>query len=231
MKDIIKINISRNFDRFYGEGISEVDILCFPENVEMTPEEVPGGNTVLRAQKLAEEFSAVILLPLMEKAGMCVYSSTAVIDRDGEFLGKYRRIHLSLEERKKISIGDMGFPVFQTEICRVGITMSRDIFHPEAFRILSIDGADIVFNLSNSTPSVLETLLSAHSLMNSIVLCGASQERSILALPSGKLRVEKTPSCFEVDLRHLEEIRQNTDILRERVPVEYKRLCQKPMYH
>ncbi len=229
MKRNIRVFCSTARDLRRPDELSEYDILCFPENPEGIPEEIPGGKEVLSAQKLAESIQSVIILPLIEKTPGGLYSTTAVIDSDGEFLGKYRRVHLTQEERSKLLNGDLGFPVFQTSLCNIGVTMSWDIYHPEVFRILSIDGAEMIFHLSPSYHSDFQLLLKAHSIMNQVVVFGVSPEKSFLILPEKSLTDTET-SCFELSVDLLHDIVRFRTRIGERIPGEYVRLCQKPSY-
>jgi N-carbamoylputrescine amidase len=100
-------------------------------------ESVPEGPTTKRFQALAKELGIVIVLPVyeLESAGF-YYNTAAVIDADGSYLGKY------------FKPGNLGFPVFDTAVGRVGVYICYDRHFPEGWRALGLHGAEIVYNPS-----------------------------------------------------------------------------------
>ncbi len=225
MKENIRVCRSSGYDLQGMNEFPEADILCFPENLRSDPCEIPEGDEILNARIFAESTRSIIILPLIEKTPGGKYITTAVIDSDGEYLGKYRRVHVSREERAEFLIGDLGFPVFQASICKIGVTMSRDIYHPEPFRILSIDGAEVIFHLSSKFHRDFEYLLKAHSMMNQVVIVEVTPERSMVVEPEGTV-IDVENSCFELPYGTLRNTGKR-NLMGERVPHEYIRLCQR----
>jgi N-carbamoylputrescine amidase len=125
-------------------------------------EPVPDGPTTRRFQALAEELGLVIVLPVyeVESAGF-YYNTTAVIDADGTFLGKYRKHHIpqvhGFWEKYYFRPGNLGFPVFDTAVGKVGVYICYDRHFPEGWRALGLAGAQIVYN-----PSATSRGLSAY---------------------------------------------------------------------
>ena len=112
-------------------------------------EPVP-GKTTHQLQDLAASLQVVIVASLFEKVDPGVYFNTAaVIDADGSFLGKYRKNHIpddpGFYEKFYFSPGDTGYQVFQSRYGRIGVLVCWDQWYPEAARITSLLGAQILF--------------------------------------------------------------------------------------
>ena len=73
----------------------------------------------------------------------------AVLVGPGGFIGKYRKAHLWNREKLWFTPGNLGFPVFDTPIGRIGLLICWDIWFPEVPRLLSLQGADIICSLNN----------------------------------------------------------------------------------
>ncbi len=112
-------------------------------------EPIPGPSTeVLSA--LAKELEVVIIASLFEKRTEGLYhNTTAVIDADGTYLGKYRKMHIpddpAYYEKFYFTPGDLGYKVFHTRFAKIGVLICWDQWYPEAARITSLMGADILF--------------------------------------------------------------------------------------
>jgi N-carbamoylputrescine amidase len=125
-------------------------------------ESIPNGPTTKRFQALAKELGIVIVLPIyeLESAGF-YYNTAVVIDADGSYLGKYRKHHIpqvrGFWEKYYFKPGNLGFPVFDTAVGRVGVYICYDRHFPEGWRALGLHGAEIVYN-----PSATSRGLSAY---------------------------------------------------------------------
>ena len=111
-------------------------------------ESIPGPVTG-RMEKLAKELGVVIVVPLFEKRAAGLYHNTAVvIDADGTFLGKYRKMHIpedpGFHEKYYFTPGDLGYKVFDTRFGRIGVLICWDQWFPEAARITALMGADLL---------------------------------------------------------------------------------------
>ncbi|HEY6083373.1 MAG TPA: carbon-nitrogen hydrolase [Chitinophagaceae bacterium] len=118
------------------------------ENFKLA-EPVPGPSTeVLSA--LAKELEVVIIASLFEKRTEGLYhNTTAVMDADGTYLGKYRKMHIpddpAYYEKFYFTPGDLGYKVFHTRFAKIGVLICWDQWYPEAARITSLMGANILF--------------------------------------------------------------------------------------
>jgi N-carbamoylputrescine amidase len=115
-------------------------------------------------QGLAKELELVIVVPIFERQAAGVYRNTAaVIDADGTVLGAYRKMHIPddplFNEKYYFTPGDSnadsagngdhkgagGFRVWKTRYADVGVLICWDQWYPEAARITSLLGAEIIF--------------------------------------------------------------------------------------
>ncbi len=116
-------------------------------------EAIPDGPTTKRFQELAAKHNMVLVLPMYEQEQPGVlYNTAAVIDADGSYLGKYRKVHIphvkGFFEKFYFRPGNLGFPVFDTAIGKVGVYICYDRHFPEGWRALGLAGAQVVFNPS-----------------------------------------------------------------------------------
>ena len=126
-------------------------------------EKIPDGPTTKLMQELAKKHSMVLIVPMYEEDQVGVYYNTAaVIDADGKYLGKYRKTHIphvnGFWEKFYFRPGNMGYPVFDTAVGKVGVYICYDRHFPEGARILGLNGAEIVFNPSATVAGLSEYL-------------------------------------------------------------------------
>jgi len=124
---------------------------CDEENYDhfLLAEAIPGPSTeVLSA--VAKELGVVIIASLFEKRTQGLYhNTTAVLDADGTYLGKYRKMHIpddpAYYEKFYFTPGDLGYKVFKTKFASIGVLICWDQWYPEAARITALMGAEILF--------------------------------------------------------------------------------------
>ena len=118
------------------------------ENFKLA-EPIPGPSTEVLS-KAAKEEGVVVIASLFEKRTNGIYhNTTAVIDANGSYLGKYRKINIpddpSYYEKFYFTPGDLGYKVFKTKFATLGVLICWDQWYPEAARITSLMGAEILF--------------------------------------------------------------------------------------
>jgi len=118
------------------------------ENFKLA-ETIPGPSTETLS-KVAEELKVVIIASLFEKRAQGIYhNTTAVIDADGKYLGKYRKMHIpddpAFYEKFYFTPGDLGYKVFETKYAKLGVLICWDQWYPEAARLTAMMGAEILF--------------------------------------------------------------------------------------
>jgi N-carbamoylputrescine amidase len=117
-------------------------------------ESIPGPTTDAM-QRLAKELQIVLVAPVFERQAAGVYrNSAAIIDADGSLLGVYRKMHIPddplFNEKYYFTPGDDspqvgGFKVWETRYATIGVLICWDQWYPEAARITSLLGAQVLF--------------------------------------------------------------------------------------
>src|SRR5207253_9651091 len=112
------------------------------------------------------------------------YNSAAVIDADGQFLGKFRKMHIphcppGFWEKFYFRPGNLGYPVFQTRYAKVGVYICYDRHFPEGARCLGLNGAEIVFNPSATVEGLSKYLWKreqpAHAAANGYFMAASNR--------------------------------------------------------
>jgi len=106
--------------------------------------------TIKKLSELASDLKIVLIASLFEKRAPGIYhNTTAVLDADGSFLGKYRKMHIPDDphyyEKYYFTPGDLGYKVFDTKFGKIGVLICWDQWFPEAARLLGLQGVEIIF--------------------------------------------------------------------------------------
>jgi N-carbamoylputrescine amidase len=236
-------NIARTIQKIEEAAAKGAQIVCLQElfsslyfcDVEdyenfKLAEPIPGPTTDL-FQALAKKLGIVIIASLFEKRTEGLYhNTTAIIDADGQYLGKYRKNHIPDDpgyyEKFYFTPGDTGYQVFQTKFAKIGVLICWDQWYPEAARITSLMGAEILFyptaigwalsqdEETNTTQyEAWQTMQRAHAISNGVWVVSVNRTGregemqfwggSFVSNPFGKL-VFKAPHLDE--LVHVQEI-------------------------
>lgn len=111
-------------------------------------EPIPGPGTQYFGE-LAKELSVVLVLSLFERRAPGIYHNTAVVlEKDGTSAGRYRKMHIpddpAFYEKFYFTPGDLGFQPIKTSLGNLGVLVCWDQWYPEAARLMSLAGADIL---------------------------------------------------------------------------------------
>ena len=98
---------------------------------------------------VAKENSVVLVTSLFEKRTAGLYHNTSVVfEKDGSIAGKYRKMHIpddpGFYEKFYFTPGDLGFEPIDTSVGRLGVLICWDQWYPEAARIMTLKGAEIL---------------------------------------------------------------------------------------
>jgi predicted amidohydrolase len=124
-----------------GEAILAVGT---PATLKDRAQPIPGPISE-ELSKAAKRNNIWLVAGLTELDGEIVYNTAVLLNRKGELIGKYRKVHLPREEWKKGIRPGHEYPVFETEFCKVAIQICYDWFFPEAAEIFALQGAEIIF--------------------------------------------------------------------------------------
>jgi N-carbamoylputrescine amidase len=146
-------------------------------------EEIPAGETTRTWIEAARDHGMTLVAGIAERAGDRLYNSAVVIGPSG-FIGVFRKVHLWNEENLYFEPGDLGFPVFATPHGRIGAMICYDGWFPEGYRLLALQGADLVCIPTNWVPipgqdpkreAMANILCMAAAHSNSIVVAAADR--------------------------------------------------------
>lgn len=234
------------------------DIICLPElgttgyRQDLMGErlfdlaEPIDGPSSRRIGKLAAELGIWVILPLIEQGPMpgVVFNSVVLIGRDGRVHGSYRKNHAYHTEGHYFAAGNR-MPVFDTDFGRIGIMICYDMGLPEVARILTLQGAEIIFVPSawrQEDEDVWDINIACRALENRLFLAAVNRVgtegrtltmmgKSTIAGPRGETRVQATRFAPDlvigtVDLDEVVRARTEIPYLRSRKPATYALLTQ-----
>ncbi|GGB81522.1 apolipoprotein acyltransferase [Flavobacterium suaedae] len=213
-------------------------------------ESIPGPSTEALSE-VAKELNVVIIASLFEKRTEGLYhNTTAVIDADGTYLGKYRKMHIpddpAFYEKFYFTPGDLGYKVFQTKYAKIGVLICWDQWYPEASRITSLMGAEILFyptaigwastqddETNEEQYGAWQTIQRSHAVANGVHVVSVNRVGyeqngamkfwggSFVANPHGKLMYlasheEEETTVVEIDTKQTDYYRTHWPFLRDR---------------
>jgi beta-ureidopropionase len=260
---IKKANIDHQMKFVEAAAAQGVQVLCFQE-IFTTPyfcaeqttrwyeavEQIPDGPTVKLMQDIAKQYGMVMIVPIYEEEQTGVYyNSAAVIDADGTYLGKYRKTHIphvapGFWEKFYFRPGNLGYPVFDTAVGKVGVYICYDRHFPEGARCLGLNGAEIIFNPSATVAGLSEYLWKleqpAHAVANGYFVgainrvgteapwnIGEFYGQSYFCDPRGQMLAVGTRDKDELivadlDMDMIREVRNTWQFFRDRRPDMYE---------
>jgi N-carbamoylputrescine amidase len=118
-------------------------------NFDLAEEVRPDSETLADFSAVAARLGVVVVVSLFERRAVGLYHNTAVvIDADGTWLGKYRKMHIPDDpgyyEKFYFTPGDLGYPVFETRYARLAVLICWDQWFPEAARLAALGGAELI---------------------------------------------------------------------------------------
>jgi N-carbamoylputrescine amidase len=114
-------------------------------------EPVPHGPSTQAWAEVARRCNVHVVAGIAEREDDRLYNAAAVLGPRG-WLGTYRKLHLWGDEHLFFEPGNKGLPVFHTELGRLGVLICYDGWFPETYRLLAMQGVDIVCMPTNWVP-------------------------------------------------------------------------------
>ncbi|MEM6548317.1 MAG: nitrilase family protein [Pseudomonadota bacterium] len=149
----------------------------------------PGASDSIEAwAEIARARDLHVVAGFAEREGPSLYNSAVVIAPDG-VLGVYRKTHLWGAEALFFERGDLGYPVFRTRLGRIGALICYDGWFPEAWRLLALQGADIVCVPTNWVP--MPNQPEEHLSMSNILCMAAAHSNSMYVAAACRTGVER----------------------------------------
>jgi predicted amidohydrolase len=185
----------------------------------------------------AKARNSFIVSGICEKDKDDLFNTAILVGPEG-FLGKYRKIHLFMNEKDFFKPGDSELPVFDTSFGKVGILICFDYLFPEVWRILAMKGADIICHPANLITANAHKVVPALALMNRIYIMTANRTgtdrnltffgRSFITDPSGniiKMADEQSAGIISTEIDPLlsrnKMITPRNHVFNDRLPDRY----------
>ncbi len=93
------------------------------------------------------------------------------------YIGTYRKLHLWGDEHLFFESGDIGLPVFHTEIGSLAAVICYDGWFPEVYRLLAMKGADVVCMPTNWVPMQGQSP-ERTAMANTLAMANGAQQRT-----------------------------------------------------
>jgi agmatine deiminase len=276
---LIQMSVSENIDANLKLIVTKIEqaaekgaqILClqelcsmryFPQEeqayVKKYAETIPGKSTAIFSE-LAKKHKIVIIVPLFEQASNDkFYNSTVVINADGKLFETYRKIHVPQDpmfyEQNYFELGDLGYKVYDTAYAKIAVLICYDQWFPEAARICTLKGADILFyptaigyikdhtSADGDWYDAWQTVQRCHAIVNGVHVAAVNRvgEESELDFWGGSFvcdsfgcvlakadnKKEET-LIVKIDLTFNKRIREGWGFLKNRRPDTYMSLTEK----
>lgn len=166
-----------------------------------------------------------------------LYNTSVLLGPSG-IIGKYRKIHLFMNEFDFFEKGNLGLPVYDIGICKVGMLICFDWVFPEVWRILALKGADIICHPSNLVLPYAQQAVPVHGMINKTFNITANRfgtergvtfsGKSIISNPTGETLAiaaskKDEVSIVEMNINHArnKKITDRNHVINDRFPKDY----------
>lgn len=211
--------------------------------------------SVVAMQRLAKTLGVAIPTSFFEREGHHYYNTLAMIGRDGEIIGTYRKSHIpdgpGYEEKYYFRPGNDGFKVWDVFGARIGVGICWDQWYPEAARVMALMGAELLFyptaigsepyDADLDTSRMWRRAMLGHAVSNCMPVIAANRigtedgqrfyGHSFVADEWGDFLceyggVESGALVATIDLARAARHRAGMGFFRDRRPQLYGRICQ-----
>jgi predicted amidohydrolase len=212
-----------------------------PEQAWRTSEDVQDSSFIQYLESLCRCHGFHIVSGLNERSGDRLFNSAVLVGPRG-YVGRYRKLHLFMNEKDIFQPGDKGFPVFDIGPCRVGMLVCFDWQFPEAWRILALKGADLICHPSNLVlPGLAQRAIPIHALTSRVYVVTANRigtegdltftGLSTIADPRGDVLLQASSAREEVGVAGIDlflardkNVTPRNDVFADRRPEQYSLL-------
>lgn len=208
------------------------------QQAEDSAESLADSTFIKFLQRICVRSDLHIVTGLNERDGGKLYNTAVLVGPSG-VVGRYRKMHLFLNERDYFSPGEGGLEVIEVNGCRVGMLICFDWVFPEVWRILALKGADLICHPSNLViPGNAQRAVPVHALTNRLFVVTGNRigtegdltftGNSLICDPSGRILAQAPPDqeclvTLEVDLAAARDkmITSRNHVLGDRRPKDY----------
>ncbi|MBU1038640.1 carbon-nitrogen hydrolase [Patescibacteria group bacterium] len=233
--------------------------IYFPQyknvNKDVYAQTIPGPITQALG-KLAKKYQTIIVAPIYEKDKQGrFHNSAAVINEQGKLLPTYRKIHIPHDplfwEKNYFNPSQAGYKIYKTKYATFAVLICFDQWFPEAARIATLKGADLIFyptaigyivghnSKDGDWHNAWETVMRGHAIANGVHVAAINRTgredklnfwgQSFVTNGFGTI-IKKASATKEeiiicdIDLSHNKRIRQGWGFLKNRRPDTYQPL-------
>ncbi len=213
--------IDRNFNRVNSllKDCGGADLIIIPELANSgynfadrqqafsLASEVENSDYVAMLVDHSKQTDQCIVSGFHEKEGDLLFNTSLLIKPDGS-IGKYRKMHLFLNEKQIFEVGNLGLPVFEMDGYKLAMLICFDYLFPEVWRIIGLKGVDIVAHPSNLVTYNAFKVVPAQAVINRFFIfttnrIGVEKDvsfsgRSFVVNPLGDVISEADPSLEEI---------------------------------
>jgi predicted amidohydrolase len=193
-------NVGRSIALMEEAAAAGADLVVLPElcntgyvfqsraEARRLAEPVPDGPTVTAWAAAAARLNLHIVAGITERDGDALYNAAVILGPQG-LVGLYRKVHLWAEEALYFTPGDLGFPVFDTPLGRIGCHICYDCWFPESFRLAALQGAEILCVPTNWVPIPGQD--PTREAMANIIVMGAAHVNSVFVAAADRVGTER----------------------------------------
>ena len=205
---LVQMEMSEDLDANLNKAIKFIreaskkgaQIVCLPEvftspyfpqeekaDGDRYAEKIPGKSHDLLSRAAKENKVVLVGGSIYEKP----FNTAMVFDETGKLVGKYRKMHIPHDpgfyEKNYFEKGDLGYQVFDTKFGKIAVLICYDQWFPEAARIVSLMGADMIFyptaigtcdNIQQAEgkwQEAWEGVQRGHAIANGVVVAGVNR--------------------------------------------------------
>ncbi|MEQ1941538.1 nitrilase family protein [Mesorhizobium sp. VNQ89] len=158
------------------------------EELRALAEEIPAGPSTLAWMEAARRLDIHIVAGITERDGEVFYNSAVIVGPSG-YVGRYRKVHLWGEEALYFTPGNLGFPVFDTSVGKIGCQICYDCWFPESFRLAALQGAELMCVPTNWVPIPGQD--QQREAMANILVMAAAHSNSLFIVAADRVGVER----------------------------------------
>ena len=173
----------------------------------------------------AKKQNRYIVSGFHEKDGEELFNTSLFISPKGE-IGKYRKIHLFMNEKQIFSKGNLGLPVFDIDEFKLGMLICFDYLFPEIWRIMGLKGVDIVAHPSNLVTYKAFKVVPAQAVINRFFIftsnrIGTERDisfsgRSFVVDPEGDVIAEASKDREEILFSEIDPLKARDKMITEK---------------
>jgi predicted amidohydrolase len=233
----------------------KADILVLPElcnsgynfnsyrQARETSEEIGDSVFIHYLESRCAQSKTYIVSGFNEKSNGELYNTAVLVGPNG-YIGSYRKLHLFMNEKDWFKPGNMGLPVFDIGLCKIGMLICFDWIFPEAWRIIALKRADIICHPSNLVlPGLAQKAVPIHAITNRVYIVTANRvgtERdlsftglSMIVNPKGEILAQASQTKEEIGIKDIDitmardkMMTERNNLFSDRRPKEYALLIK-----